>query len=249
MYSEKSSVTAFLSVEGDRSLHMMYQVIIPAAGQGKRMKAGRNKLLLELEGRPILIHTLEVFERDADCDEIILAVHPDDKSIFEELTVNYGITKARKMVLGGKERQHSVYNALKSAENSHMVLVHDGARPFVTGDVIEKLVKKAEEMGAAIAAAPVKDTIKKAAEGIVQETIERSSLWQVQTPQAFSHNLLMEAHQRAEEDAFTGTDDASLVERLGRKVGIVESDYDNIKITTPEDLYFAEAILAKRRQI
>ncbi|MGF2614123.1 2-C-methyl-D-erythritol 4-phosphate cytidylyltransferase [Rossellomorea vietnamensis] len=228
---------------------MKYQVIIPAAGQGKRMKAGRNKLLLELEGRPILIHTLEIFERDTDCEEILLAVHADDKESFEKLTAKHRITKVRKMVLGGKERQHSVYNALKSAENNLMVLVHDGARPFVTGEVIKELVKKAGEMGASIAAAPVKDTIKKAAEGIVQETIERSSLWQVQTPQAFCHSLLMGAHQRAEEDSFTGTDDASLVERLGEKVGIVESDYDNIKITTPEDLYFAEAILAKRRQI
>ncbi|MGM0847137.1 MAG: 2-C-methyl-D-erythritol 4-phosphate cytidylyltransferase [Bacillota bacterium] len=228
---------------------MKYQVIIPAAGQGKRMKAGRNKLLLELEGRPILIHTLEVFERNADCEGIILAIHPDDSRAFEELTEMHGITKVQKMVPGGKERQHSVYNALQHAQRSSMILVHDGARPFITENVIKELVKKADEMGAAIAAAPVKDTIKKAAEGIVQETIERSSLWQVQTPQAFRHNLLMDAHKQAEHDAFTGTDDASLVERIGEKVGIVGSDYDNIKITTPEDLYFAEAILTKRRQI
>ncbi|WP_421382611.1 2-C-methyl-D-erythritol 4-phosphate cytidylyltransferase [Bacillus salacetis] len=227
---------------------MKYQVIIPAAGQGKRMKAGKNKLLLELEGRPILIHTLEVFERDSDCEGIILAVHSDDKEALAELAVTHEITKVKNMVLGGKERQDSVYNALKSVENAEMVLVHDGARPFIAGSVIKELVKEAEIRGAAIAAAPVKDTIKKAADGVVQETIERSSLWQVQTPQAFRTQLLMDAHQRAEREGFTGTDDASLVERMGEEVGIIESDYDNIKITTPEDLYFAEAILAKRRQ-
>ncbi|WP_456272788.1 2-C-methyl-D-erythritol 4-phosphate cytidylyltransferase [Bacillus sp. AK031] len=228
---------------------MKYQVIIPAAGQGKRMKAGKNKLLLELEGRAILIHTLEVFEKDPACEEIILAVHPDDREAFKDLAEEQGIKKAGKMVLGGKERQDSVYNALKTVQETEFVLVHDGARPFIAPEVIGELVKKAAAMGAAIAAAPVKDTIKKGVDGIVQETIERSSLWQVQTPQAFRIELLMEAHERAEQEGFMGTDDASLVERLGEDVGIIESDYDNIKITTPEDIYFAEAILAKRRQI
>ena len=228
---------------------MKYQVIIPAAGQGKRMKAGKNKLLLELEGRPILIHTLEVFERDADCEGIILAVHPDDKEILETLAAEHNIKKVKKMVPGGRERQDSVYNALKTVQGAEIILVHDGARPFIALKVISDLVDKAAGMGAAIAAAPVKDTIKKAANGMVEETIERSSLWQVQTPQAFRAELLRNANQKAEQEAFTGTDDASLVERFGAEVAIIESDYDNIKITTPEDLYFAEAILAKRRQI
>ncbi|RIW30013.1 2-C-methyl-D-erythritol 4-phosphate cytidylyltransferase [Bacillus salacetis] len=228
---------------------MKYQVIIPAAGQGKRMKAGKNKLLLELDGRPILFHTLDVFENDPECEGIILAIHEDDKETLEKLAEKHKLSKIKRMVIGGKERQDSVYNALKSVQDAEMILVHDGARPFIAQSTIKELVKGAETRGAAIAAAPVKDTIKKAAGGIVQETIERSSLWQVQTPQAFRIGLLTEAHQRAEREGFTGTDDASLVERLGEEVGIVESDYDNIKITTPEDLYFAEAILAKRRQI
>jgi 2-C-methyl-D-erythritol 4-phosphate cytidylyltransferase len=228
---------------------MKYQVIIPAAGQGKRMKAGKNKLLLELDERPILIHTLEVFERDTACEGVILAVHEDDKAALEKLADIHGLSKIKEMVFGGKERQDSVYNALKTVEKAEMVLVHDGARPFIAENVIKELLKEAGNRGAAIAAAPVKDTIKKAEGGIVQETIERSGLWQVQTPQAFRIDLLMEAHRRAQQEDFTGTDDASLVERLGEEVGIVESDYDNIKITTPEDLYFAEAILAKRRQI
>lgn len=227
---------------------MKYQVIIPAAGQGKRMKAGKNKLLLELEGRPILMHTLEVFEKDADCEGITLAVYQGDKETLEGLAERYRISKIKKMVLGGKERQDSVYNALQSVQNAEIVLVHDGARPFIAESVINELVQKAALRGAAIAAAPVKDTIKRAADGIVEETIERSSLWQVQTPQAFRMEILMDAHKRAVLEGFTGTDDASLVERLGEEVGIIESDYDNIKITTPEDLYFAEAILAKRRQ-
>jgi 2-C-methyl-D-erythritol 4-phosphate cytidylyltransferase len=228
---------------------MPYQVIIPAAGQGKRMGAGKNKLLLTLEGVPVLIHTLKVFEADADCSGIILAIHPDDETEFKQLLRDYGIHKVISLVIGGKERQDSVHNGLKSLDaTAGVVLVHDAARPFIKVETIHKLVEAASKEGGAIVAVPVKDTIKKAMQGRVAETVERSSLWAVQTPQAFRVEILLEAHDQAAKGKFIGTDESSLVERLPHPVAIIEGDYDNIKLTTPEDLYFAEAILRKRKE-
>ncbi|UII56049.1 2-C-methyl-D-erythritol 4-phosphate cytidylyltransferase [Cytobacillus spongiae] len=227
---------------------MTYQVIIPAAGQGKRMGAGKNKLLLELKGIPVFIHTLKVFQADDQCEGIILAIHPDDRKNMEALILQHHISKVISFVIGGKERQHSVYNGLKAVEKAEVVLVHDGARPFVEQLAIHELVEAAKKDGAAILAVPVKDTIKKVENHKVAVTVERSSLWAVQTPQAFRISLLHKAYEKAEQDHFLGTDDASLVERLGERVVIVEGNYDNIKLTTPEDLYFAEAILQKNRK-
>mgnify|MGYP001299844092 CR=1 FL=1 len=225
---------------------MNYQVVIPAAGQGKRMKAKKNKLLMELRGLPVIIHTLKVFESDPWCEGIILVAKQQEKDIFLTLVKQYGITKVQSITTGGRERQHSVQKGLKMLKNCNVVLVHDGARPFITIKVIHKLVDQLTEFPAAIAAVPVKDTIKKGTGGLVTETIDRSSLWSVQTPQAFRVPVLLKAHDAAERDSFLGTDDSSLVERLGFPVQIVEGDYDNIKLTTPEDLLFAEAILNKR---
>ncbi|BCB01963.1 2-C-methyl-D-erythritol 4-phosphate cytidylyltransferase [Bacillus sp. KH172YL63] len=226
---------------------MEYEVVIPAAGQGKRMKADRNKLLLELNECPVIIHTLRVFEQDARCKGIYLAIHPSERDTFTALLKRFGITKVVKLVDGGKERQHSVYHALLEVDHE-IVLVHDGARPFIKESTIHRLVEKTHSAGAAIAAVPVKDTIKKVLDGKVEETIERSSLWMVQTPQAFRVSVLKKAHDEAQREGFLGTDDASLVERMDVKVSVVESDYDNIKLTTPEDLYFAEAILKKQEE-
>ena len=225
---------------------MTYQVILPAAGQGKRMGAGKNKLLLELNGLPVLIHTLRVFEQDEACSGIILAIHPQNEMEFQALLTRYNVSKVIRLIPGGKERQDSIYNALKSVETDGIILVHDAARPFIQKEHIYRLTEMAAETGAAILGVPAKDTIKKVQDGVVVETVERSSLWAVQTPQAFRISLLTEAYKRAEKDHFLGTDDASLVERLNYPVSMVEGDYDNIKLTTPEDLYFAEAILKKR---
>lgn len=228
---------------------MNYQVVIPAAGRGTRMKADKNKLLLLLKGRPVIIHTLEVFEKDPNCSGIILVVQPEEASLFSNLVNEYDVSKVKKLAHGGSERQESVYNGLKEADSSAVVLVHDGARPFITTPIITRLVEKAAEEGAAIAAVPVKDTIKRVEKGKVVETVERSSLWSVQTPQAFRMPLIMQAHEKAQADQYVGTDEASLVERAGRCVQIVEGDYDNIKLTTPEDLIFAEAIIQKRKSL
>lgn len=224
---------------------MAYEVIIPAAGQGKRMGAGKNKLLLELNDVPVLIHTLRVFEKDEKCDGIILAISPQDEVSFKQLLSKYGIQKITAIVYGGKERQHSVYNGLKAAKTDGIIMVHDGARPFIEIPYIHELINAATGHGAAVVAVPVKDTIKRVQQNEVVETVDRSSLWAIQTPQAFRISVLKEAHNRAMEDEFLGTDEASLVERMDHPVKIVEGSYDNIKLTTKEDLFFAEAILKK----
>lgn len=213
------------------------------------MGAGKNKLFIELNGRPIILHTLDVFAADRDCSKVIAVIQPKEEKIFREMTAGRPLAGKLAFVYGGKERQHSVYNGLKAASNE-IVLVHDGARPFIRRPVIKQLVNEAARSGAAIAAVPVKDTIKKAVGREVVETIDRSSLWQVQTPQAFRLSILQEAHKWAESEGYLGTDEASLVEKMGNiPVNIIESDYDNIKITTPEDLYFARSILEKRTQL
>jgi 2-C-methyl-D-erythritol 4-phosphate cytidylyltransferase len=224
---------------------MFYEVVIPAAGQGKRMKAGKNKLFIELSGIPIIVYTLRVFEEDPDCRGIILSINPAEKDYFNQLIAAYGLKKVKKLVMGGKERQQSVYNGLQHAEED-IILVHDGARPFINLGQISELTAAASLHGGAVIAVPVKDTIKKAANKKVLETVERSSLWAVQTPQAFRVSILKSAYEQAEAEGFLGTDDASLLERINEQVVIIEGNYDNIKITTQEDLYFAEAILHKQ---
>ncbi|WP_316572516.1 2-C-methyl-D-erythritol 4-phosphate cytidylyltransferase [Neobacillus sp. YIM B06451] len=225
---------------------MKYKVILPAAGRGKRMGAGVNKLLLELAGIPVLIHTLLVFEADENCQGMILAVNPEEQDEMASLLHRYNIKKPVRFAQGGAERQQSVYSGLKEAGNEGLVLVHDAARPFITKGIISRLAEAAERDGAAVLAVPVKDTVKKVIGNHVAETIERSSLWAVQTPQAFRISVLLEAHERAEQDEFLGTDDASLVERMRHPVAVVHGDYNNIKLTTREDLVFAEAILGQR---
>lgn len=226
---------------------MSYQVVIPAAGMGKRMGAGKNKLLLLLNEVPVLIHTLLVFENDEECDGIVLAISPGDEQEFSKLINKYKINKVLSFVYGGKERQDSVYNALQSVQFEGVVLVHDGARPFIQKETIKKVTAAASLDGAAVVAVPVKDTIKKVQGNRIVETVERSSLWSVQTPQAFRMSVLLDAHHLAQENGYLGTDEASLVERIPYDITIVEGSYDNIKLTTPEDLYFAEAILRKRQ--
>jgi len=226
---------------------MAYEVIIPAAGQGKRMQAGKNKLFLKINEMPIFIHTLKIFEQDSSCNQIWLVINPEEEQEMKEWIDKFGIQKNIHFVSGGKERQYSIYNAVKLLENNSVVLVHDAARPFIHTNQIEKLTEVAKENGAAVLAVPIKDTVKKISGDTVDKTIDRSSLWAIQTPQAFRISILKKAYEQAIKDDFLGTDDASLVERLGQEVKIVLGDYDNIKLTTPEDLYFAEAIMQKRK--
>ncbi|MBQ0137833.1 MAG: 2-C-methyl-D-erythritol 4-phosphate cytidylyltransferase [Kurthia sp.] len=225
---------------------MQYDVILPAAGSGKRMGAGKNKLFLELANKPILIHTLEVFEKDEACRAIFLAVKSSERSFIQSQLQKYNITKVNEMPIGGDERQHSVLACLKVMDTGDIVLVHDAARPFIEQSTIHALIRKASEKGAAIAGVRAKDTMKRVSNGRIEETVERSSLWMIQTPQAFDFELLKEAELSAEAEGFLGTDESMLVERLDKEVYVVESNYENVKITTKEDLIFGEAILNRR---
>lgn len=223
----------------------MVSVIFPAAGQGKRMQAGINKVFLELAGRPMLVRTLLKFSAVDEVGELIVVVGEDEVQAVQKLLRHVPGLKPYKVIKGGSERQYSVLNGLKvSSPDADIVLVHDAARPLVTKETIEAVIAKARECGGAIAAVPEKDTIKVVAEdGFVRSTPPRRTLWAVQTPQGFQRDILIEANRKAEADGFLGTDDASLVERLGRPVAVVMSDYRNIKVTTPEDLILAEAFL------
>lgn len=227
---------------------MKYTVVLPAAGSGKRMKADKNKLLLELFGKPIFIYTLEVFQRDPNCEGIWLAVKEEERSLIEGFVKEYRITKVDGFAVGGVERQDSVRACLEMIPTCDVVLVHDAARPFIDATVILRLAEEAAASGAAIAGVRVKDTIKKAEFGFITETIEREKLWMIQTPQAFRYSLIKEAAAAAFEAGFLGTDEAMLVERLGHPVKIVESNYENVKMTTPDDLIYGKAILESRRQ-
>lgn len=225
---------------------MLYDVILPAAGSGKRMGAGKNKLFLELKEKPILIHTLEVFEKDEWCRGIYLAVKDSEREFIQNLLKHYSITKVKAMPTGGDERQYSVQSCMKAIGSGDIVLVHDAARPFILEPTIHKLAEMAQQKGAAIAGVRAKDTMKRVEAGIIQETVDRSTLWMIQTPQAFRFELLQYAENHAEQDGFLGTDESMLVEREGEFVYMVESSYENVKITTKEDLVFGEAILNQR---
>lgn len=228
---------------------MKVAAIIAAAGRGERFGGDLPKQYLDLGNKPILAHTLLVFE-ESGVDEVILVV--DEKRIRfcrDEIVDKYHLEKIKKVISGGKHRQESVYNGLKAMEENppEIIVVHDGIRPFVTKSLIEEVIEEASRSGVAIAAIPVKDTIKLANErGVVERTIKRRNLWLAQTPQGFRYETLKEGLTRAFRNKFFGTDEAMLVERLNHRVKIVRGLEDNIKITTKEDLALAEAILNHR---
>ena len=224
----------------------MVSVIFPAAGAGRRMKADRNKVLLELSGVPILLRTLRRFSAVPAVAELIVVVAKDEIAFVEGMLEKAQGLKPWCVVQGGAERQYSIANGMAHlAADADIVLVHDAARPLVSLAAIEAVIFAAREKGAAIAAVRAKNTIKVVGEdGRVEATPARASLWEVQTPQGFRREILERAYEKAAQDGFLGTDDASLVERIGEAVFVVESDYGNLKITTPEDLWMAEALLA-----
>jgi len=222
--------------------------MMPAAGSGQRMGAGYNKLFLILGNKPILIRTLEVFENDPACIGVFLAVKREEQSEIQAVLDQYGITKVSRFVDGGSERQYSVTACVEAYDGNDIVLVHDAARPFLHQSVINELVSTAAKSGAAIAGVQAKDTMKLAPFGIVEETVDRETLWIIQTPQAFQMDVLRKASNQAKEDGFLGTDESMLVERLGYPVKIVQSTYDNVKMTTQEDIVFGEILLERQRE-
>ena len=222
----------------------MVSVVFPAAGQAHRMQVGLNKVFLTLAGKPMLLRTLLTFSKVPEVGELIIAVGTDEIEPVKSLLSRVKGLAPWQVVEGGSERQYSIRNGLALvSEEADIVLVHDAARPLIRRETIEELIRVVRAEGAAIIAVPEKNTIKIASEnGVVVSTPARSSLWQVQTPQGFRKEILIEANRRAEEDGFLGTDDASLVERIGVPVHIVKGEYSNIKVTTPEDMIVAEAI-------
>lgn len=223
--------------------------IIVAGGSGKRMGMGIKKQFIELEGKSVLAHTVSAFNSCEIIDEIILVVGKEDKEkVSEEMLSKYGFEKVSQIVEGGAERQDSVYNGLMAvSEEMQYVMIHDGARPFINKEVIERALQVTKEKGATVVAVPVKDTIKVVSEKFeVEATPNRSTLWSVQTPQSFEKQLLIDANAFAKEKCLQVTDDSMLVEAYGHNVYVVEGDYNNIKITTPEDLIIGQAILKEK---
>lgn len=228
-----------------------YELILLAAGHGKRMGTSKNKVLLPLLNKPMIVYPLRTFLKDSNCCHIIIVAKKEEIPLLKELSLKEGLatTTPITFVEGGIERQDSVSCGLEKLKNiDGFVMIHDGARPFIDNYSIQSLNDTVRKTKAAILGVPVKDTIKKVEKEFVIETVPRSKLWQIQTPQAFSSSLIIRAHQLAEGENFLGTDDASLVERIGEDVSVVLSNYDNIKITTPEDLIIGEALLKNHQK-
>lgn len=226
----------------------MVSVIFPAAGQGRRMGLGFNKIFTELSGKPILIQTLLTFSR-CDCiDELVIAVDVNEMDIIKRVLDKMPGLKPYKIVAGGSERQYSVYNGLMAVSpEADIVLVHDAARPLISETVIQNVVNEVMLSGSAVCAVPVKDTTAEINElGFIEKVPDRDKLWAIQTPQGFRKEILMQAHKKAQEDDFLGTDEASIVRRTGRAVKLVMGSYDNIKITTPTDLLMAEMLFSHK---
>ncbi len=224
-------------------------VLVPAAGMGKRMGKAVAKQFLPLGDKPMLAHTLLVFQRASEIDEIIPVLSEEDmETCLQDIIEQYHITKVKTLVVGGKERQDSVANGLKKLEkDASIVMVHDGVRPFVTNEMIRESIEFAKKGECVVAGVPIKDTIKEVDDKrVVRNTLERSRLWAIQTPQTFPVKILKRAYSESYKHNVYGTDDSTLVERIGVPVRVIMGSYDNIKITTPEDLILAEEILKGR---
>lgn len=221
-------------------------VIIAAAGMSNRMGSKINKQFLAIGNKPILAHSIDKFEKCKYVDEIILVAKEEEVEYCrKEIVRRYGFKKVTNIIKGGKERQDSVYNGLLALnEKADIVLTHDGARPFVKIESIESGIKGVIEHGACVIGVPVKDTIKVVTStNDVHHTPKRSLLWAAQTPQCFWMHLLKKGYEMASQEGIIGTDDSSLVEKIGHPIKMIMGSYDNIKITTPEDLIIAESLL------
>ncbi len=216
--------------------------VIAAGGSSRRM-GEIDKLFTMLGGKPLLARVVDVFQRCNSIDQIIVVLSEQNLKLGERLIVEHGWSKVTDVCRGGERRQDSVLNGLNQLSHCSWVVIHDGARPLVTKDLIKHGLEAAQETGAAVAAVPVTDTIKVTGDDqLVQETPPRENLWMVQTPQVFRFDIIAEAYRQAKSDV---TDDATLVERLGYGVKLYMGSYDNIKVTTPDDLTLAEILVKK----
>ena len=221
--------------------------IVPSAGIGSRFGHKTNKPLEFLNGKPLIIWALETLESMQEIREIIPVLKESDMEYGADLFEEHRISKIRRIAPGGKERQDSVFHGLKLIDDKKcIVLVHDGVRPLIEADIIRKALKQMKDCDGVVIAVPVKDTIKEVSDGIIKKTLKRNSLWAVQTPQIFPYKALYNAYENAMKDSFYSTDDSALVEKYGGKIKIVDGSYENIKITTPEDMKIAEMTLSLR---
>lgn len=215
------------------------------------MQSAVNKQFIEIENKPIIAHTLELFENCSEVDSI-LPVVPEDWLLYfaENIVDKFGFTKVVKIIAGGKNRQDSVFAGLRSLETdvTH-VAIHDAVRPFVGQASLNEVLRTGKRTGAAILAVPAKDTLKQVKNGVVEKTLDRSKVWLVQTPQVFERGLIFRAYTKAFEDEFSATDDSALVERMQTQVHIVPGAASNLKITTPEDLVFAKYLLTQKKNL
>ncbi len=224
----------------------MISAIILAGGKGKRMGASVSKQFIELKGKPIIYYTIKKFEENKNIDNIVVVLPPDEVSYFKEEILKKYSLKIDKIVLGGTERQDSVYNALKSIADTEtdIVLIHDGARPFISNRIINDGIKYANEYGAAAPGVMPKDTIKvKNENNFSINTPDRSSLVAIQTPQVFKYKEILKCHEKVKVNKEVVTDDTMVAEKYGYKVYLYEGEYTNIKVTTPEDLILGEMLI------
>jgi len=232
----------------------MNVAVITAAGKGTRLKGNINKQFMDIYGKPILAHTIDAFQNSLKIKQIYVSVPESYLELCQKKIINrYSFDKVKKLVIGGSSRQESIYNVLKVIPpDTRLVSIHDGVRPLVTSKEIDLLInmllrenRKDGRVRGAIMAAPVMETVKVTEGNIISSTVPRETVWHAQTPQTFFYRDILKAHERAIKDNFTGTDDASLLERMNQKVYVVRGRHENIKITTPLDLFLAELIMTR----
>ena len=239
-------MAGFLSRLGRKKAAPVWSAVVVAAGSARRME-GVEKTLAMLGDYPVLVHTLRVFQQCPEITEIVVVTREDLLVEVAGLCRDFAFSKVSKVVKGGAERIHSVQAGIQEVrEDAELIAIHDGARPLLPQEVLEEVLQRAAQTGAAAPAVPVTDTVKRAEKGMAVETVDRSTLFAVQTPQVFQADLIRAAVQKALEDGETLTDDCAAVERLGMKVSLTRGSRENLKLTTPIDLILGEAILEAR---
>ncbi len=222
--------------------------IIAAGGTGSRMGLDFNKLFLMIDEKPVLAHTLDVFEKCQKVDEIVIIANENDIQTVKEIVEDFGYTKVKTIATGGKTRQESVYKGLLCvSEDTQVVAIHDAARPLVNPLVINQCIEAASEFGASAAGVPAKDTLKRVdGQNMITETVDRENIVQIQTPQCFKKDIIIKAHEKAIEEGFSTTDDCAVVEKYGTKVKVIAGNSLNLKLTTPDDYYALSAFITYR---
>lgn len=232
-----------------RKREQFVSCIVAAAGKGERMGAGINKIFLDIDDQPVIAHTLLTLAESEYIDELIIVTQEKDLLGCKDIVTEFGVAKVKSILIGGDKRQYSVQNALgEVSEQADIVLVHDAARPLVSQETIRQVVEAVIEYGAAAVGVSCKSTLKQLdSDGFITNTLDRDAIYEVQTPQGFRREIIQKAYAEAFAAGVLGTDDCYLAERIGTRIKMVDGSYDNIKITTYDDLFVAEQILDRRK--